>query len=56
VKRPPYRLCWWCNRQFQGNHWRELVTASQSFFVHVSCVQVATNALSHTPVTEVKTP
>lgn len=55
-RRPPYRLCWWCNLQFRGNHFRELVTRTGSYYVHASCVQVATNNLSRgpNPVLEVK--
>jgi hypothetical protein len=52
AEKPPYRLCWWCNRQFWGRSWRKIDAegGGASFYVHVSCARDAARAIGGTEV------
>lgn len=36
-RKPPYRLCWSCNRQFHGNHHSTVETETGIVYVHKEC-------------------
>ena len=38
-KKPPYKLCWNCNRQFQGNHYTKAENDAGFIFVHKACAE-----------------
>lgn len=39
VVRPRYRLCWMCNRKFQGNHFATRTVQGHERHLHKACAE-----------------